>query len=143
MSRILISPDISDRIYTSRPLKNWRARSVEQLPELLLVAIARLSFTLRIDERLMLNAFPVQNALRSSSLSLVVLSVLQTYVPQRIVSLRKYPDLDQDHVAGANHEEIEEDIDIEVNEREPSFLSGQTKITLELSPVKIVKAPDG
>jgi ATP-dependent RNA helicase DHX8/PRP22 len=26
---------------------------------------------------------------------------------------------------------------------EPSFLSGQTKITLELSPVKIIKAPDG
>jgi len=38
---------------------------------------------------------------------------------------------------------VEEDIDIEVNGLEPSFLSGQTKMTLELSPVKIVKAPDG
>lgn len=39
--------------------------------------------------------------------------------------------------------EAEEDIDIEVNEIEPAFLAGQTKITLELSPVKIIKAPDG
>lgn len=38
---------------------------------------------------------------------------------------------------------MEQDIDIEVNDLEPSFLAGQTKITLELSPVKIVKAPDG
>ena len=30
-----------------------------------------------------------------------------------------------------------------MNELEPSFLAGQTKITLELSPVKIIKAPDG
>lgn len=56
---------------------------------------------------------------------------------------QQYPDLDADYGASANHQEIEEDIDIEVNDLEPSFLSGQTKITLELSPVKIVKAPDG
>lgn len=39
--------------------------------------------------------------------------------------------------------EVEQEVDIEVNDMEPAFLSGQTKITLELSPVKIVKAPDG
>lgn len=39
--------------------------------------------------------------------------------------------------------EIEQDIDIEINDNEPAFLAGQTKVTLELSPVKIVKAPDG
>jgi ATP-dependent RNA helicase DHX8/PRP22 len=39
--------------------------------------------------------------------------------------------------------EVDEDMDIEVREDEPSFLAGQTKRTLDLSPVKIVKAPDG
>ncbi|EPQ31354.1 uncharacterized protein PFL1_00689 [Pseudozyma flocculosa PF-1] len=37
----------------------------------------------------------------------------------------------------------DEDIDIEVNEKEAPFLAGQTSLSLELSPVKIVKAPDG
>ncbi|ORX36439.1 P-loop containing nucleoside triphosphate hydrolase protein [Kockovaella imperatae] len=59
------------------------------------------------------------------------------------VSAADYPDIDDDFTATIGHPEVEEDIDIEVNELEPSFLSGQTKITLELSPVKIIKAPDG
>lgn len=37
----------------------------------------------------------------------------------------------------------DEEVDIEVNEREAPFLRGQTSATLELSPIKIVKAPDG
>ncbi|PWN21856.1 putative ATP dependent RNA helicase [Microstroma glucosiphilum] len=37
----------------------------------------------------------------------------------------------------------DEEVDIEVNEKEAPFLRGQTSATLELSPVKIVKAPDG
>jgi len=41
------------------------------------------------------------------------------------------------------HTEVEEELDIEIREEEPPFLAGQTKRTLELSPVKIVKAPDG
>jgi ATP-dependent RNA helicase DHX8/PRP22 len=55
----------------------------------------------------------------------------------------QYPDIDEDFSTSIANPEIEEDIDIEVNEIEPAFLSGQTKITLELSPVKIIKAPDG
>jgi ATP-dependent RNA helicase DHX8/PRP22 len=55
----------------------------------------------------------------------------------------QYPDLDDDFGTSLANPEVEEDIDIEVNEIEPAFLSGQTKITLELSPVKIIKAPDG
>ncbi|KAN0061262.1 DEAH-box ATP-dependent RNA helicase prp22 [Thecaphora frezii] len=39
--------------------------------------------------------------------------------------------------------EDDEEIDIEVNEKEAPFLAGQTSASLELSPVKIVKAPDG
>lgn len=54
-----------------------------------------------------------------------------------------YPDLDDDFNASNNNPEIDEDVDIEVAEKEPAFLAGQTKITLDISPVKIVKAPDG
>ncbi|KAL0255471.1 hypothetical protein I308_100275 [Cryptococcus tetragattii IND107] len=59
------------------------------------------------------------------------------------VSAADYPDLDEDFSTNVANHEIEEDIDVEVNEVEPAFLSGQTKVTLELSPVKIIKAPDG
>ncbi|CAO1614928.1 unnamed protein product [Sympodiomycopsis kandeliae] len=43
---------------------------------------------------------------------------------------------------GANYG-ADEEMDIEVNEKEAPFLRGQTHATLELSPVKVVKAPDG
>ncbi|KAF8333051.1 P-loop containing nucleoside triphosphate hydrolase protein [Cantharellus anzutake] len=39
--------------------------------------------------------------------------------------------------------EVEEELDVEVREEEPPFLRGQTKQTLDMSPVKIIKAPDG
>jgi len=56
-----------------------------------------------------------------------------------------YPDLDEDFGAAMRGEEIqeEEDVDIEVREEEPPFLQGQTKQSLELSPIRVVKAPDG
>ncbi|RKP11990.1 P-loop containing nucleoside triphosphate hydrolase protein [Piptocephalis cylindrospora] len=40
-------------------------------------------------------------------------------------------------------EGAEEDLDIEICEEEPSFLRGHTRHAQDLSPVKIVKAPDG
>ncbi|KAJ7067803.1 P-loop containing nucleoside triphosphate hydrolase protein [Mycena amicta] len=55
----------------------------------------------------------------------------------------EYPDLDEDLNNPVARAEVEEDLDIEIREDEPPFLAGQTKRTLELSPVKIVKAPDG
>ncbi|KAL2114289.1 hypothetical protein VUR80DRAFT_9511 [Thermomyces stellatus] len=39
--------------------------------------------------------------------------------------------------------DLEEEVDIEVREEEPPFLVGQTKQSLELSPIRVVKAPDG
>ncbi|TIA99750.1 hypothetical protein E3P96_02828 [Wallemia ichthyophaga] len=58
-----------------------------------------------------------------------------------------YPDLDRDFDAPmnirSNQNKLDEDVDIEVRDVEPSFLKGQTKISLDLSPVRIVKAPDG
>jgi ATP-dependent RNA helicase DHX8/PRP22 len=38
---------------------------------------------------------------------------------------------------------VEEDVNIEVHKDEPSFLAGQTKCMLHLSPIKVIQAPDG
>jgi ATP-dependent RNA helicase DHX8/PRP22 len=62
------------------------------------------------------------------------------------VSAADYPDLDEEYHATLTGEgtfEEEEDIDIEVRDEEPPFLAGQTKMSLELSPIRVVKAPDG
>ncbi|XP_006454167.1 hypothetical protein AGABI2DRAFT_189464 [Agaricus bisporus var. bisporus H97] len=55
----------------------------------------------------------------------------------------EYPDLNEEVNNPMAHAEVEEELDIEIREDEPPFLAGQTKRSLELSPVKIVKAPDG
>ncbi|EEH22573.1 hypothetical protein PABG_04784 [Paracoccidioides brasiliensis Pb03] len=62
------------------------------------------------------------------------------------VSAADYPDIDEEYHATLNGEgefEEEEDVDIEVRDEEPPFLAGQTKQSLELSPIRVVKAPDG
>ncbi|KAJ4300080.1 DEAH-box ATP-dependent RNA helicase prp22 [Collariella sp. IMI 366227] len=63
-----------------------------------------------------------------------------------IVKASDYPDLEEDYNAtlrGDGQMELEEDVDIEVRDEEPPFLAGQTKQSLELSPIRVVKAPDG
>jgi ATP-dependent RNA helicase DHX8/PRP22 len=61
-----------------------------------------------------------------------------------ILKISEYPNFDQEHGTGLIQDtEIEEDIDIELNEIEPAFLHGQSKISREYSPVRIVKNPDG
>ncbi|ETN42294.1 uncharacterized protein HMPREF1541_04235 [Cyphellophora europaea CBS 101466] len=63
------------------------------------------------------------------------------------ISAHEYPDIDQEYNDNLNGdgepEELEEDVDIEVREEEPPFLAGQTKQSLELSPIRVVKAPEG
>ena len=68
---------------------------------------------------------------------------IRQLIASGVVSAADYPDIDEDFNTTLADPEVEEDIDIEVNDIEPAFLAGQTKITLDLSPVKIVKAPDG
>ncbi|KAK3294462.1 ATP-dependent RNA helicase DHX8 [Chaetomium fimeti] len=63
-----------------------------------------------------------------------------------IVKASDYPNLEEDYNAtlrGDGQLELEEDIDIEIRDEEPPFLAGQTKQSLELSPIRVVKAPDG
>ncbi|RDB29374.1 Pre-mRNA-splicing factor ATP-dependent RNA helicase prp22 [Hypsizygus marmoreus] len=59
------------------------------------------------------------------------------------VDASEYPELDEDLNNPMAHAEVEEELDVEIREDEPPFLAGQTKRTLDLSPVKVVKAPDG
>lgn len=62
------------------------------------------------------------------------------------ISALDYPDIDEEYnatLAGEGDFEEEEDVDIEVRDEEPPFLAGQTKQSLELSPIRVVKAPDG
>lgn len=63
-----------------------------------------------------------------------------------IAKASDYPDLEEEYNATLRGEaamELEEDIDIEIRDEEPPFLAGQTKQSLELSPIRVVKAPDG
>eukprot|EP00271_Cylindrocystis_brebissonii_P004980 TRINITY_DN16937_c0_g1_i1.p1 TRINITY_DN16937_c0_g1~~TRINITY_DN16937_c0_g1_i1.p1 ORF type:complete len:1286 (+),score=225.88 TRINITY_DN16937_c0_g1_i1:549-3860(+) len=61
-----------------------------------------------------------------------------------VLDPRDYPQYD-DEVGGLLYQEEgnEEELEIELNEDEPAFLRGQTRASIDASPVKIVKNPDG
>ena len=61
-------------------------------------------------------------------------------------SAADYPDLDveyQDHINGEHDTEQDLDLDLDIIDAEPPFLQGQTNKTIQLSPIKVIKAPDG
>lgn len=72
-----------------------------------------------------------------------------------VLSISEYPDVYEDEVGGAApsdvglfHEDVEsttveQEFEIELKTDEPDFLRGQTQMSLDLSPVKIVKNPEG
>jgi ATP-dependent RNA helicase DHX8/PRP22 len=71
---------------------------------------------------------------------------IRQLIASGVAKASDYPDLEEDYNAtlrGDGELELEEDVDIEVREEEPPFLAGQTKQSLELSPIRVVKAPDG
>lgn len=68
---------------------------------------------------------------------------LKQLISSGAIDSSEYPELDEEMNNPMVHAEVEEELDIEIREEEPPFLAGQTKRTLDLSPVKIVKAPDG
>ena len=97
------------------------------------------------------NAIPLNS--RGAKEEVVVRSAKRLTSPERweikqlissgALDASEYPDLDEDFSNPLARAEVEEELDVEIREEEPPFLAGQTKKTLELSPVKIVKAPDG
>ncbi|KAJ0114712.1 tp-dependent rna helicase dhx8 [Diaporthe amygdali] len=71
---------------------------------------------------------------------------IRQLIASGVAKASDYPDLEEDYNAtltGEGQLDLEEDVDIEIREEEPPFLAGQTKQSLELSPIRIVKAPDG
>lgn len=61
-----------------------------------------------------------------------------------VLDVSEFPTFDSETGMGIlQNVEAEETVDIEINEDEPAFLRGQTKMSRELSPVRIVKNPDG
>ncbi|KAL1596675.1 DEAH-box ATP-dependent RNA helicase prp22 [Paraconiothyrium brasiliense] len=71
---------------------------------------------------------------------------IKQLIASGIIPRSDYPDIDEDYNAHVNGEggfEEEEDVDIELTNEEPKFLEGQTARALELSPIRVVKAPDG
>lgn len=67
---------------------------------------------------------------------------LKQLIASGVVDPADYPELNEDLDFSGNVE-AEEEIDVEIREEEPPFLRGQTTKTLDLSPVKVVKVPDG
>lgn len=53
------------------------------------------------------------------------------------------PDVDEETGMLQHFEDSEEELEIELNEEEPAFLRGQTAQSTDLSPIKVVKNPDG
>ncbi|KIM64359.1 hypothetical protein SCLCIDRAFT_115718 [Scleroderma citrinum Foug A] len=68
---------------------------------------------------------------------------LKQLISSGVIDASEYPDLDEDFNNPVARAEVEEELDVEIKEEEPPFLAGQTKRTLDLSPIKIIKAPDG
>ncbi|PPD85217.1 hypothetical protein GOBAR_DD17877 [Gossypium barbadense] len=61
-----------------------------------------------------------------------------------VLSLDEYPMYDEDGDGMLYQEEgAEEELEIEMNEDEPAFLQGQTRYSVDMSPVKIFKNPEG
>ena len=68
---------------------------------------------------------------------------IRQLIASGVASASDYPDLEEEHQLNGEPDFLPEDVDIELRDEEPAFLAGQTKQSLELSPIRIVKAPDG
>ncbi|KAK6919290.1 Helicase, C-terminal [Dillenia turbinata] len=61
-----------------------------------------------------------------------------------VLSVKEYPMYDEEGHRMLFQEEVaEEELEIELNEDEPAFLQGQTRYSVDMSPVKIFKNPEG
>lgn len=70
---------------------------------------------------------------------------IQQLINSGVLPISAYPTFDNE-VGGSGAMqpiEVEEEIDIDINENEPTFLKGQTKFAKEAEPIKIVQNLDG
>ncbi|KAI4331175.1 hypothetical protein MLD38_029385 [Melastoma candidum] len=65
-------------------------------------------------------------------------------VASGVLKVNEYPMYDEEGDGMCYQEEgAEEELEIELNEDEPAFLQGQTRYSVDMSPVKIFKNPEG
>lgn len=71
---------------------------------------------------------------------------IKQLISSGVVDKSQYPQLDEEITSSmVDHgdPQSDEDIEIEIKEEEPAFLRGQTRLSIDVSPIKIVKNPDG
>ena len=68
---------------------------------------------------------------------------LKQMMAANVIDKSDLPDFDEETGLLPKDEESDEDVEIEMVEEEPPFLKGSGRVGLDLSPVKIVKNPDG
>lgn len=71
---------------------------------------------------------------------------IKQLIASGVVSASQYPEIDTEynlHMNGELESTVDEEFDVEIREDEPPFLQGQTRQSLELSPIRVVRAPDG
>lgn len=72
---------------------------------------------------------------------------IKQLIASGVLKAADYPDLDEEiqeyKKEALNEEGPPEEVEIELCEAEPAFLKGQTHLSMDLSPVKIVKNPEG
>uniref|UniRef100_A0A4W3GAM7 DEAH-box helicase 8 n=1 Tax=Callorhinchus milii TaxID=7868 RepID=A0A4W3GAM7_CALMI len=69
---------------------------------------------------------------------------IKQMIAANVISKEEYPDFDEETgILPKVDDEEDEDLEIELVEEEPPFLRGHTKQSMDMSPVKIVKNPDG
>jgi len=59
-----------------------------------------------------------------------------------VLPVADYPTFDEEDGI-LHYDSDEEDVEVEVNDIEPAFLRGQTRFSQDVSPIRIVKNPDG
>ncbi|XP_014034566.2 ATP-dependent RNA helicase DHX8 isoform X1 [Salmo salar] len=65
-------------------------------------------------------------------------------IAANVLSKEEFPDFDEETgILPKIDDEEDQDLEIELVEEEPPFLRGHTKQSMDMSPVKIVKNPDG
>ncbi|KAF0989303.1 hypothetical protein HZS_1471 [Henneguya salminicola] len=68
---------------------------------------------------------------------------LKQLIAAGVLEKSEYPDFDEDTGILPQDVNSDEDLEIELKEEEPPFLKGQTKYSIDVSPIKIVQNPDG
>ena len=84
------------------------------------------------------------NGHRRKKLSSPELWEVKQLIQSGVLPVSEYPTFDAGSGFGVlQSHDVEEDIEVELNESEPAFLKGQTRLSRELSPPRIVLNPDG